>query len=1136
MKLLSKYKYWCYSVQTFLSTAYEEPERAHRALGVLYTISIASRGQTELRPIFESILAELATLFSYDACYIAICDPQQEGKFRATLLIDEGSVEYEEDTDYGTLTQQLIQQQTPLIFDDLQARLSMTDRLPGMFGDKNKLSRSWLGVPLLIGSQTIGVISIQSYTPDHYNSNDAGLLQQIGNLAGVLIENASLSKSQRQLSDALTEQVQLRSRELEALGQVAGEMVRRQPLQDLFDHVTRLATTLFMVDAAAIRLLDPHLGDLQLVSQFGIPADDTSINLRIPIVDTFTGQAITQNRPILVGEEETHILRERGLPYERLLCVPLRVGDHSIGGMTLFSKEKYVYDAQRIQAVMALANQIAIAIENARLFAERDRRVHELSTMSVIAQATGMAMDQTSILWQAYTALSQFLPIDSFSMIIIDAQRNIVIEGLSIEAGEEGHYWQQQPLPPDSLTAWVFNNRSTLRFSDLKTEIEAFPGLSYQHVIIAPRVSTSWLGAPMIGPSDEVLGIISVQSYTKAAFSEQDEQFLIKVAGQIALIVQNVNLFERNARRIRELDAIERISRYMSTAFSLDAMLQPTYEVIEKVTEASSFFILIRAIETNRISHSFYIDGGEHIPSAVLDQPPAHSLTAWILNHSLPLLFDDLSHQTDLLAQLGLQPHRYGSNTMPRSWAGVPLFDAEARTIGVIAIQDSRPYQYDQQTIEFLYQVASHLSLGVQKVALFTAEKTARRTADTLREVARVLNTTLDPDEVLEVILGELQHVVSYDTASIMLLEDQGLRVVAVRGWKDGNDIRGFFFPLTQLSSATQVARDKQYMIINDTLQHANWRFTNVGMHIRSWLGVPLITKGQVLGLLNVDSSEPFHFVPQDAEVVQVFADQAAVAIENARLYAESKTRVEQELIIARQIQRNLFPHNLPKIPGLNIAARCIPAHETGGDFYDCFVFPSGDNLLAILIGDASGKSIPGAMLMAVARSVARSEARDHILPEEVMRETNRLMVQDVPQGSFVAMSYAIIDVHAQKMLMSSAGHLAPIHCRANGQLSYLDVPGATLPLGIHPDVDYEMLEIALEAGDTLVLYTDGLVEAQKTSRELFGFERLERVVQTYRSLAPEQLIDQIVHEIGIFTSPAQLHDDMTIVVVQLEH
>ena len=1125
-------------MQSSLSMPSEESERNHRALTVLYAISIASRGQTELRQLFETITAELAKLFSYDACYIAICDSNKEGKFRATLLIDQDIVEYEEDTEYGTLTRLLIQQQTPLLFRDLPSEGNHINRVSGMFGDTQKSSRSWLGVPLLIGSQTIGVISIQSYTPALYTNADAHLLQQIGNLAGVLIENANLVKSQQELSTALAEQVGLRSRELEALGQVASEMVRRQPLRDLLDHVTRLAATLFMVDAAIIRLLDPQQGDLQIVSQYGVRVTEGSpgLTMRIPIVDTFTGQAIIENRPIFVSGKDARALEQRGLSYKSLLTVPLRVGELIIGGLTLLYAENSSYDPQRIQAVMALANQIAITIENARLFAERDRRVHELSAMSSIAQATSTAVEQATVLWRVYLALSNFLPIDSFSMIVYDPERKIVTNGLSIDEGREHCYLQRQPLPSDSLTAWVLNKCTTLRFSNLEEEILAFPELSDKHLVGSLRISASWLGAPMIGPTGKPIGVISVQSYSKATFSQHDEQFLVSVASQVALIVQNVILFERNARRIRELDAIERISRSISSAFSLDKMFQPIYEVLEQVTEATSFFIIICDPDTQAITHQFYIDAGEHIVNQQLNNiAPKGSLSSWILDHSLPLLFDDIEIQRSTLEELGIQPYRYGSDRTPHSWAGVPLFNADARAIGVIAIQDTRPYQYDQQTIEFLYQVASHLSLGVQKVALFAAEKTARRTADTLREVARVLNTSLDPDDLLELILGELQHVVSYDTASIMLLEEHGLRIVAVRGWRGQENPRGMLFPMTEVSSALKVAASKQVLIINDTHNSSSWHTSEVGAYICAWLGAPLIVKGQVLGVLNVDSVKLNHFNANDAEVVQAFANHAAVAIENARLYADSKTRVEQELLIARQIQRNLFPHSLPKIPRLNIAARCIPANETGGDFYDCFIMPGGGNLLAVLIGDASGKSIPAALLMAVARSIARSEARDHIFPEETMRETNNLMVQDVPHGSFVAMSYAIIDVKAQKMLLSSAGQLTPLRCDKHGRLSYLEVQGTTLPLGIREDVDYKALEVALKPGDTLVLYTDGLVEAQKTSRELFGFERFEKLIQKYRHLQPEQLIDQIIHEISLYTSPAQPHDDMTIVVVQLE-
>src|SRR5690606_1753247 len=140
-----------------------------------------------------------------------------------------------------------------------------------------------------------------------------------------------------------------------------------------------------------------------------------------------------------------------------------------------------------------------------------------------------------------------------------------------------------------------------------------------------------------------------------------------------------------------------------------------------------------------------------------------------------------------------------------------------------------------------------------------------------------------------------------------------------------------------------------------------------------SWIGVPLISKGNVLGVLNINALRPNRFSLKQAEIALAFANQAATALEHARLYQESVTRVEQELEIARLIQSNLFPRTLPSAPGLSLAALCYPARETGGDFYDVIELRPGQ--LALMVGDASGKSIPGAMLMAVARSIARSEA-----------------------------------------------------------------------------------------------------------------------------------------------------------------
>jgi serine phosphatase RsbU (regulator of sigma subunit) len=173
-------------------------------------------------------------------------------------------------------------------------------------------------------------------------------------------------------------------------------------------------------------------------------------------------------------------------------------------------------------------------------------------------------------------------------------------------------------------------------------------------------------------------------------------------------------------------------------------------------------------------------------------------------------------------------------------------------------------------------------------------------------------------------------------------------------------------------------------------------------------------------------------------------------------------------------------------------------------------------------------------MLMAVARSIARSEARDHVAPPAVMRETNRWVAHDVPHGTFVALSYATLDPRTRRLAVASAGQLAPLLRRADGRLEYLQPPGPTLPLGIIPDVPYRQLEVALSPGDTLVFYTDGVVEAHNPRGELFGFERLEALLARDGDLPPETLIERVLLAVGEFSGHAPHHDDMTLVVVRV--
>ncbi len=461
----------------------------------------------------------------------------------------------------------------------------------------------------------------------------------------------------------------------------------------------------------------------------------------------------------------------------------------------------------------------------------------------------------------------------------------------------------------------------------------------------------------------------------------------------------------------------------------------------------------------------------------------------------------------------------------------VPLISRD-RVIGSISLDSFTQREFTAEEQELFLTVATSIATAIENAHLFAAEQSARRTADTLREVARVLSSSFDPNEVLHLILRELQRVVLYDTASIMLLDGRLLRIAACGGWDEAVAPRGMAFPVNDCG-AGEVVQQRQTIIIPDTRLDASWTRRNIGGHIRSWMGVPLIAKGVVLGVLNIDSLQPDHFRERDAEVARIFANQAAVALENARLYQESVTRVEQELAIARRIQSNLFPRTLPQVAGMTLAGRCIPARETGGDFYDVVVL--GDRRLALMIGDVSGKSIPAAMLMAVARSITRSEARDHEDPTTVMRETNRWIVRDVPPLTFVALAYATIDMHTHRLALSNAGQLTPLYLRPNGEMIYLEPPPPRLPMGVMEDMPYQSLELGLSAGDLLIFYTDGIIEAHNSDNDMFGFERFEALLREVARLSPAAIIDHVLQTVQTFAGDTPQHDDITLVVMRIE-
>ncbi|MEI8166618.1 MAG: GAF domain-containing protein, partial [Chloroflexales bacterium] len=862
---------------------------------------------------------------------------------------------------------------------------------------------------------------------------------------------------------------------------------------------------LLKLEAGNVRLLDEPREYLVLYAQRGFSAIYEQRTKRSLLARSPIREVVHSGNPTVISHDWNARYQGIGLPFEVFppfessLILPLTIGSVVIGTLSLFGFAPHEFDEREISLGQAVANQIAIVVENTRLLEEHERQIAELRALGEVSATASTAQDARTLLESVYAALHAFISLDVFSMFIYDPERGVITDGLTIDQGQPYHAWENQPPPPRSLTARLLRTGEALRFGDLPTEIHAYPDVDPAPTGSQRRLR-SWLGMPLRDLDGRVIGQISVQSYTPDVFGARDERFLHNVAAQVALHIQNVRLLTQRERQIAELEAIGQIGKLITASADLDQMLAEVYRIFSELTGAPVFALLVCEAETSLITNAVFVEQGHWVPLDMVGRKvTADSLSDWILAHREPLLFHDLDEQRQELVRRGIEPQVIVPTQTVRSWVGVPVVARDGELIGVLSIQDYRPYRYDSGTLDLLSQVASHISLGVQKVRLFrerelllieaqthaeaaerqahrielvhriasvlsarldqqeildiaarelvqlfwadhtgtvmltddvhgylaaeypdtgsvgseldlrtnpatkrlaetrrpvvitdiehdplalesrdlwrslgiesivlvplisrdrvfgsisldsysgpfsfsdeelelmltvataiaaaienaqlfAAEQEQRRTADTLREMARVLSSSFDPNEVLRLVLDELGRVISFDTASIMLVDNAHLRMVAFKGWAPEAEPRGLSLPLDGSAAGTVVRRCEPMLYIQGRGE-SPWINLPTAANIRSWIGVPLIARGRVLGVLNIDSRMPVGehavttpariFSERDIEVARTFANHAALAIENAHLYQESVARVEQELEIARRIQSNLFP------------------------------------------------------------------------------------------------------------------------------------------------------------------------------------------------------------------------------------
>jgi len=299
-------------------------------------------------------------------------------------------------------------------------------------------------------------------------------------------------------------------------------------------------------------------------------------------------------------------------------------------------------------------------------------------------------------------------------------------------------------------------------------------------------------------------------------------------------------------------------------------------------------------------------------------------------------------------------------------------------------------------------------------------------------------------------------------------------------------------------------------------------------------IALPLVSQGELIGLLVLGPRlKRQEYAREDRTLLNNLATQVAPALRVAQMVYEQQEqvreheRIEQELRTAQAIQHAFLPKDVPALPGWQLMPYYQPAREVGGDFYDIFVF--ADGRLGLVIGDVSGKGVPAALVMATVHTMLRTAVQGMLAPGEVLARVNDLLATEIPAGMFVTCFYALLDPGSGRLRYANAGHEPPYR-QHGGSVTELWATG--MPLGLMPGSCYEEQEATLAPGESLLFYSDGLVEAHSPSREMFGFPRLQKLLEVHPD-APS-LIGFLLGELQRFTGEGwEQEDDVTLLLLQ---
>jgi sigma-B regulation protein RsbU (phosphoserine phosphatase) len=405
-----------------------------------------------------------------------------------------------------------------------------------------------------------------------------------------------------------------------------------------------------------------------------------------------------------------------------------------------------------------------------------------------------------------------------------------------------------------------------------------------------------------------------------------------------------------------------------------------------------------------------------------------------------------------------------------------------------------------------------------------------------LNELGRVISSTMDSQEVMEMIVKRSVRAISAEQGAITLVEESSSSPFKTLIRAADSSHERAKLRIDQNIVGWMIIH-KRPLLSNDVQNDQNLKMfrTSSAASVKSLLCVPLLVKSKLIGILTLfNKKNDQSFTEDDQRLLAIIATQSGQVLETARLYEQeqAKLALEREVNAAREIQESLLPKDIPAMSGIDVAARSSPALEVGGDYYD--FIPLGDGHVEMVLADVSGKGLGAALLAAMGKGVLYSEVTRAQYPKAVVVETNKIIRQYLQRKSFITLLLALIDTRRRTLSVCCAGHCPPIVYKENRHAAeWLRVRGAAL--NFMEDLQCEEARLTLEVGDVYVFFSDGITEAANARGELFGDERLKSLVEATHGQEANEILNSILTAVSLFSTGTKQSDDQTVVVLKVK-